>query len=123
MTFSVRQRYSKYDVNLLLSSALTQRDIVNNEVKRNKTIHHPHMAGGEMTDVVTVLQWFYILQIGKCGDDTKLKEWVIGLKNRQVTDFFFFKIHNHIPMYVFQLWDLILLILMHMLSFTHKLTH
>lgn len=40
LTFSMRDRVWKYNVNLLQSSTFTQSDVVRKKVKRNKAIHH-----------------------------------------------------------------------------------
>lgn len=39
MTFGIKKRVWKYDVNLLQSSTFTESDILKKEVKRNKAIH------------------------------------------------------------------------------------
>lgn len=58
MTFSIKERVWKYDINLLQFSAFTQSDIQKKEVKRNKPIHHFITEG---TNDLNVTLYCYIM--------------------------------------------------------------
>lgn len=65
MTFTMKKRIWKFNVNLLQSSTFTHSDVMKKEVKRNKAIHH--LITKKICDPNTPFYWYisYFLIAGK----------------------------------------------------------